>query len=92
MECRARTSSEQKAHLAAIAAIVDRWQSGEITLADKREMIARENAFYHGQRQRGRTGKLITADTGEHVHVPSKADEDREQVPDKQDDLWWQEA
>lgn len=91
MECRERTRSEQQAHLAAIAAIVDRWQSGELTLAAKREMIARENAFYHGQQRRGRTGMLLTGDTGEYQHVPSKADQEREQRPagDRQDDLWW---
>jgi hypothetical protein len=89
MECRERTSGEQRAHLAAIDRIVARWQSGEITIAEKREDIARENAFFHGQQRRGRTGKLLTADTAEHQRLPSASDEARAhdgELP------WWQDA
>lgn len=84
MECRERTSGEQQAHLAAIRKIVERWYSGEITTAAKRELIGRENAFYHGQVTRGRTGTVITAATAEHARLPSRTDEDREH--------WWQET
>jgi hypothetical protein len=90
MECRERTSGEQRAHLAAIDRIVARWQSGEITMADKRELIARENSFFHGRLIRGRTGMLLTADTADHERLPSAADEDRarrhEHAP------WWRDA
>jgi hypothetical protein len=91
MECRERTSGEQREHLAAINRIVARWQSGEYTLAEKRELIARENAFFHGQTRRGRTGKLITADTAEHQRLPSHADEDRDHIRDGELP-WWQDA
>jgi hypothetical protein len=89
MECRERTSGEQREHLAAIDRIVARWQSGEYTLAQKREKIARENAFFHGRTIRGRTGMLLTADTAEHQRLPSASDEDRAhdgELP------WWQDA
>jgi len=60
MECSHSSHSERTAHLAAIDAIVARWQAGELTLTRKRELIAEENTFYHGRSARGRSGKLIT--------------------------------
>jgi hypothetical protein len=80
-ECCERTLGERRAHLAAIDKIVDRWHSGEISMAEKREAILHENTFYHGRAIRGRTGRSLTADTAEHAHVRSADDEDREQ--------WW---
>jgi hypothetical protein len=60
MECSHR-AGERSAHLAAIDAIVARWQAGEIGLHEKRELIAAENSFYHGHAAKGRSGKLVTA-------------------------------
>lgn len=61
-----RTSGEQAAHLAAIQQIVDRWMSGELSLASKREAIARENRFYHGRDKRSAiTGEVLTQATAE---------------------------
>lgn len=53
-------ASEQVKHLAAIDAIVARWQAGEISLARKRELIAEENDFYHGHPARRRLRKLVS--------------------------------
>lgn len=62
---REKTSSERKAHLAAIAQIVSRWESGEISTAEKREQIAQENAFWYGREKRSSaTGELLTAAKG----------------------------
>lgn len=84
MECRERTGNERRLHLAAIDKIVQRWHSGEISMAEKAELIARENMFFHGRVTVGRTGSVITAATADHAKLPSRNDEDREN--------WWQDA
>lgn len=43
-----RTLDEAKAHRAAIDKIVKRWFEGEITMAQKQELIIAENEFYKG--------------------------------------------
>jgi hypothetical protein len=80
MEPRQRSLNEQQAHLRAIDKIVARWQAGEITLAQKRELIFQENTWFRGHSVRGRTGSLITAERGHKV----TADDD-----DERED-WWQ--
>ena len=64
--------------MAALARIVGRWHSGEITTAEKAELIARENLFYHGRPVTGATGSSITAAPAGHGRVPGKAGEDRD--------------
>lgn len=62
---REKTSSERKAHLAAIARIIARWESGEISTSEKRQQIAAENAFWYGREKRSSaTGELLTAVKG----------------------------
>lgn len=69
---REKTSSERKAHLAAIQKITDRWLDGEISTAQKREQIAQENAFWYGREKRSpATGELLTAAKGTASHVPA---------------------
>jgi hypothetical protein len=85
---REKTSSERKAHLAAIDKITDRWHAGEISTEQKRELIAKENSFWYGRQHRSSaTGEVITSAGGGHGHVapqsPPPEDED-EEIP------WWQ--
>lgn len=99
---RERTSGEQAAHLAAIQQIVDRWMSGELSLAEKREAIARENRFYHQRDRRSPvTGEMLTAATAEVSHVSqgrashgTRAHSQRtvasQQVDDETELQWWQ--
>jgi hypothetical protein len=83
---REKTSSERKAHLAAIAKITGRWLDGEISTAQKREQIAQENAFWYGREKRSSaTGELLTAATkgsGTARPVPAAA------VPGPDPDPW----
>jgi len=77
-ECRERTGDERRLHMAAIGKIVGRWQSGEIITAEKAELIARENLFYHGRPVTGATGRSITTATAGHGRVASKPGQDRD--------------
>lgn len=88
---REKTSSERRAHQAAIDKIVDRWLSGEISTAEKRELIARENTFWYGRQHRSpRTGEMLTSADGSYSHVapdppPAPADDDEDE-----EEPWWQ--
>jgi hypothetical protein len=90
---------EERYHRAAITAIVDRWQSGEISLARKRELISEENLFYHGDHVNSlTTGKTLTLDSAPVTSVPSAIAERTRQlelVPRREEDeeerFWWQE-
>lgn len=85
---REKTSSERRAHLAAITQIVDRWQSGELSTAQKREAIARENAFWYGrERKSPATGEVLTSAGGEVSHV---AREQESPYGDDEETPWWQ--
>lgn len=91
MTGRYKTLSEQKAHLGAIEDIVNRWSSGEMTLAQKREAIASENAFYYGRERRSRhTGSSLTSVVEElpaQQRVPAgEPDWDEEEY----EPPWWQ--
>jgi hypothetical protein len=84
---REKTSSERRAHLAALEKIVSRWQSGELSTAEKREQIAAENTFWYGRQHKSpATGEIITSAEGGNSHVAAKPppDDDDEEVP------WWQ--
>lgn len=75
---REKTSSERRAHMAAIAKIISRWESGEITTAEKRSQIAAENAFWYGREKRSpATGESLTTVKGQGAltHVPVRAAE-----------------
>jgi hypothetical protein len=91
MTGRYKTLTEQKAHLAAIENIVNRWMAGELTLAGKREAVAAENAFYYGRERQSRyTGTSLTTVVEElpaQQRVPAGEpdwDEDEYEEP------WWQ--
>lgn len=90
-----KTISERKAHMASIQRIITRWENGEITMAAKREQIARENAFFYGRAKKSAsTGESLTSvreSPGGHVPVarvpvpdpdPWGEDDDKEE--------WWQ--
>lgn len=87
MPARQKTSSERKAHLAAIDKIVQRWLDGEISTAEKREQIARENSFWYGrERKSPATGELLTSADSEVSHVARQAPDD----DDEHEEPWWQ--
>jgi hypothetical protein len=84
---REKTSDERKAHLAAIARIISRWETGEIGTSEKRQLIAQENAFWYGREKRSSaTGELLTAATkGSGTARPVPA---AHAVPDPDPDPW----
>lgn len=88
MPARQKTSSERKAHLAAIEKITARWHSGEISTAEKRELIAKENTFWYGRERRSRaTGELLTSANGDASHVTREPVAHDDEEPEEQ---WWQ--
>jgi hypothetical protein len=86
---REKSSSERRAHLAALEKIVSRWQSGELSTAEKREQIAQENTFWYGRQHKSpATGEVVTSAGGDYSHVtpepPRPPDDDDRETP------WWQ--
>jgi hypothetical protein len=92
-----KTIDERKAHMAAIQKILTRWESGEISTAQKREQIAAENAFWYGREKRSpATGELLTAAKGPVSHVPAAPAPEPDPDPWGEEDdndeglEWWQ--
>ena len=79
--------TERKRHLAEIDKIVARWLDGEITVTEKRQLIAEANSFFYGQERTSRaTGSPLTHVTVEveHSHRPPAR---THAEPERED--WW---
>jgi hypothetical protein len=72
--------TERRKHLAEIDKIIARWQSGEITMTEKRQLIADTNHWFYGQaRSSRRTGSSLTSvsvETEVSHRAPRAADEE----------------
>lgn len=77
-----RSVSERRRHLAEIEKIIARWQAGEITMTEKRQLIADSNHWFYGQARNSRTTGTALTSVGvetEYAHRPApEAEPDRE--------------
>ena len=101
---RERTGAELSVHLHAITVIVQQWHDGLITTAEKRRLIADENAFFYGREHSSRAiGVSLTTVGGDVAAMISQtamtgvpaavhAQTAKDAVDDDEDEEvpWWQ--